>query len=173
MWENCGGRITEQWISIRIIWVLDLVHYPVLWTEHISETGSVPVLTSKGDNITIWLCLTKTPNASHWKRYILVSRCLRHHKNSVPAPVHLKLVPSNSTDSNLFSCCFDDICTSSNAVLQLMLANTTYGAHGGADASGTALQAGRLLVWFLMLPMEFLIDTILPAALWSWGWLSR
>jgi hypothetical protein len=39
------------------------------------------------------------------------------------------------------------------------------GAHGGAVGSGTALQAGRSQVQSL----EFFIDIIFPAALWTWG----
>ena len=42
-------------------------------------------------------------------------------------------------------------------------------ARGGAVGWGTALQAGRSRVRFLM--VEFFFDTILPAALWTWGWL--
>jgi hypothetical protein len=124
--ENCGGWIIEHWISIRIIWVLVLVHYPVFWTEHISETGSVPVLTLKGDNITIWLRLLKTPNASHWNSYILVSRCLYHHWNCVPAQIRTKLVPSQAIPQTVLSFMFfDDTCTSSNNVLHKMLIQHT------------------------------------------------
>jgi hypothetical protein len=36
----------------------------------------------------------------------------------------------------------------------------------------TALQVGRLWVWFPMVSLEFFIDIILPAALRFWGWLS-
>jgi len=36
----------------------------------------------------------------------------------------------------------------------------------------TALQAGRSLVLFPMVSLEFFINIILPAALWPWGWLS-
>ena len=43
---------------------------------------------------------------------------------------------------------------------------------GGAVGWGTGLQAGRSRVRFLMLPLEFFIDIILPAALWPWVWLS-
>ena len=50
--------------------------------------------------------------------------------------------------------------------------NTFHNARGGAVGSGTALQAGRSWVWFLMVSMEFFIDIILPAALCPWGWLS-
>jgi len=47
-----------------------------------------------------------------------------------------------------------------------------FGARGSAVGWGTALQAGRSQVRFPMVPLEFFIDIILPAALWSWGWLS-
>jgi len=43
------------------------------------------------------------------------------------------------------------------------------GARGGADSSGTALQAGRSRVRFQMVTLEFFIDIILPAALWPLG----
>ena len=46
------------------------------------------------------------------------------------------------------------------------------GAHSGAVGGGPALQAGRLLVWFPMVSLEFFIDIILPAALWLWVRLS-
>jgi hypothetical protein len=37
-------------------------------------------------------------------------------------------------------------------------------AHGGAIGGGTALQAGRLRVRFLVVSLEFFIEIILPAA---------
>jgi len=43
---------------------------------------------------------------------------------------------------------------------------------GGAVGWGTALQVGRRRVWFPMMSLEFFIDINLPAALWSWDWLS-
>ena len=46
------------------------------------------------------------------------------------------------------------------------------GARGGAVGWGTALQAGRSRVRFPMVPLEFIIDIILLAAPWPWGWLS-
>ena len=49
---------------------------------------------------------------------------------------------------------------------------TITGARGGAVGWGTALQVGRSRVRFPMVSLEFFIDIILPAALWSWGWLS-
>jgi hypothetical protein len=45
-------------------------------------------------------------------------------------------------------------------------------ARGGAVGRGTALQVGRSRVRFPMGSLEFFIDIILPAALWSWGSLS-
>ena len=38
-----------------------------------------------------------------------------------------------------------------------------------SELGGTALQAGRLRVRFLMVSLEIFIDIILPAALWPWG----
>jgi hypothetical protein len=46
------------------------------------------------------------------------------------------------------------------------------GARGGAVGWGTALQVGRSRVRFLVVTLEFVIDIILPATLWPWGWLS-
>jgi hypothetical protein len=43
------------------------------------------------------------------------------------------------------------------------------GAYSGAVGWGTALQAGRLRVWYLMVLPEFFVDIILLAALWSKG----
>jgi hypothetical protein len=41
----------------------------------------------------------------------------------------------------------------------------TTGARGGLVGSGTALQAGRSRVWFLVVSLGCFIDIILPAAL--------
>jgi hypothetical protein len=46
------------------------------------------------------------------------------------------------------------------------------GTRGGAVGWGTALQAGRSRVQFPMKSLGFFIDIILPAALWSWLWIS-
>jgi len=46
------------------------------------------------------------------------------------------------------------------------------GARGGAFGSGTALRAGRSLVRNPIMSLEFIIDIILPAALWPWDRLS-
>ena len=43
------------------------------------------------------------------------------------------------------------------------------GVRGGAVGCGTALQVGRPQVRFQIVSLEFFIDIILPAALWSWG----
>jgi hypothetical protein len=48
----------------------------------------------------------------------------------------------------------------------------TSGARGGAGVWGSELQAGRAWVRFPTLSLEFFIDIILPAALWSRAWLS-
>ena len=44
--------------------------------------------------------------------------------------------------------------------------------RGCAVGWGTALQTERSRVWLTMGSLEFCIDLILPAALWSWGRLS-
>jgi len=46
------------------------------------------------------------------------------------------------------------------------------GARSSTVGWGTALQVGRSRVRFSIMWLEFFIDIILPAALWSWGWLS-
>jgi hypothetical protein len=48
----------------------------------------------------------------------------------------------------------------------------TQGARGGATCGGSVSQAGRSWVRFPMVSLEFTIDIILPATLWSWGRLS-
>jgi hypothetical protein len=53
-------------------------------------------------------------------------------------------------------------------ILQTMLGH----AAGAAVGWGTALQAGRLRFPFPVVSLEFFIDIILPAALWTWRWLS-
>ena len=52
----------------------------------------------------------------------------------------------------------------------LFISSTTYcpAARGGAVGWGTALQVGRSRVPFLVVSLEFVIDIILPAALWPW-----
>ena len=49
---------------------------------------------------------------------------------------------------------------------------TEEGARSGAGGWGTALQAGRSQVQFPTASLDFFIDVILRAALWSWGRLS-
>ena len=47
-------------------------------------------------------------------------------------------------------------------------ARSVNGVRGGAFGWGTALQVGRSQVRFPMVSLEFFIDIILPATLWSW-----
>jgi len=54
-------------------------------------------------------------------------------------------------------------------LLYLLLLYIYIGARGGAVGCGTALQAGRSRVRFLVMSLEFFLDKILPVALWSWG----
>ena len=68
---------------------------------------------------------------------------------------------------------------SSTQLLRCLAVKTDYsrvhswmGARGSAAGWGTALQVGRSRVRFPMVSLEFFINIILPAALWSWGWLS-
>ena len=50
----------------------------------------------------------------------------------------------------------------------LPLVNTLFTSCSGAFGWGTALQAGRSQVRFLMMSLEFFIYIILQAALWPW-----
>jgi hypothetical protein len=50
--------------------------------------------------------------------------------------------------------------------------SSTVTCRSGAVCWDTALQAGRWRVRFTLVSLELFIDIILPAALWSWGWLS-
>jgi len=52
--------------------------------------------------------------------------------------------------------------------LQVNIAEDARGEVG----CGTTLQAGKSRVPFSMVSLEFLIDIILPAALWPWGQLN-
>ena len=47
------------------------------------------------------------------------------------------------------------------------------GPRGGAVGWGNAPQVGRSRVRFPIVSLEFFINTVLPAALWSWGWLTE
>jgi hypothetical protein len=47
-----------------------------------------------------------------------------------------------------------------------------YGARGSVVGWSTMLQAGMSRARFPMRSLDFLVDLILPAAVWSWGWLS-
>ena len=59
-----------------------------------------------------------------------------------------------------------------NVFINYCLSILLNGARGGAVDRGTALQAGRSRVWFPRVSLEFFIDVIFPAVLWSWGRLS-
>ena len=48
----------------------------------------------------------------------------------------------------------------------------TGGVGGSAVGRGTALQIGRSRVRFPTMSLRFFVDVILPAAQWTWGWLS-
>ena len=56
-----------------------------------------------------------------------------------------------------------------NQRLAFVQSPATEGAHGSADGTRTALQAGRSRFRFPMVSLEFFIDINLPAALWPWG----
>ena len=56
--------------------------------------------------------------------------------------------------------------------LWILMFTESYLSLGGAFGWSTALQARRSRVRFPIMSMEILIDVILPAALWLWGWLS-
>ena len=59
-----------------------------------------------------------------------------------------------------------------NFTISFVITISCSAAAGGAVCLGTALQVGRSRVRFLIVSLEFFIDTILPAALWPWGRLS-
>jgi hypothetical protein len=64
-----------------------------------------------------------------------------------------------------------DICVQWRMVLEF---HHHWLGEGGACSNvvgwGTVLQTGRSWILFPIRPWEFLIELILPAALWSWGW---
>jgi len=61
------------------------------------------------------------------------------------------------------------LCNGSSELRSVLLRG---GANSGAVGWGTALQIRRSWVRLLMVLLEFFIDIILPAELWSWGWLN-
>jgi hypothetical protein len=54
----------------------------------------------------------------------------------------------------------------------LYIQSMQHGARGSVVGWGTILQAGRLQFRFTVRSLNFLIDVILPAAVWPWGRLS-
>jgi hypothetical protein len=112
-------------------------------------------------NCCIWLVDSDEITMMQW----LANRTLKNKQTQTIKCVSVQFLwPKNKKCS---------VQISLQSVVQFVVLSELSGyAVGSAVGWGTALQVGRSRVWLPMLSLEFFIDTILPAALWPWGWLN-
>jgi len=132
-----------------------LLPWPVLLGIHVADCRVASWFEAKGRNIRcLYGCSVSTYHViSLWRKTSIYSKVWRNLKSKNGGRRVISLLRRKKSDTYI-----DEF------VIQLKAVRNFCG--------GTALRAKRWRVLFLMVSLEFLIDTILPAALWPWGRLS-